>query len=110
MLPELKGLGWSLLSIRRPIFETPQAVLEHSSGKYAYLTGDGRLDHQTRLRVRQGDEKPVYTAGTVEVLWSRDDALDIDNWEPEPAAPAVNNEPIPRPVSTGRRPPKKILV
>jgi hypothetical protein len=110
MLPELKGLGWSLLAIRRPIFETAQAVIEHSSGKYAYLTGDGRLDHQARLRVREGDKAPAYAAGNVEILWRRDDKLDLDNWEPEASAPAINNEPIPRPGSHGQRPPKKILV
>ena len=111
-LPSLKGFGWSLLVVRRPKFEPVEVVLEHKSGKFAYLNESGELDHAAGLRVRTVDKEPKEEPEEdTEVVWSRpDDGEEFSIPELVSDSGTVNNEPIPKPGNGGGKPPKKILV
>jgi len=53
-LEKIEGFGWTLRFIRRPLFQTPTAVVINSSGNsIGVLEEDGRLNIETDIVIRE---------------------------------------------------------
>ena len=54
-LHRMECFGWSLIYLRRPLFQEPVAVLAHDQGNaVGVLDVEGKLNLQAELRLRTG--------------------------------------------------------
>ena len=111
-LDQLKAFGWSVHVVRRPLFQTVQVILEHSSGKFARLTPEGELDHRPGLRLRREVRQPGHDeAWETSDPWAHvDDERDLVPLEKVQEKATVSKEPVPGRDGAGPKPRRKILV
>ena len=52
-LQQMESFGWSLAFVRRPLFQTPVAILYSAdTQRYALLTEDGEIEYNPDLMIR----------------------------------------------------------
>ena len=56
-LAELRGFGWVIDYVRRPLFQQPRVVMrDPKTGRQALILEDGSVDHNPLELVKRNDE------------------------------------------------------
>jgi hypothetical protein len=78
-LPGIKYLGWELRFLRKPVFQTPELVMQNSSdGRTGILDVDGRIRIQN-IKMRQHEQLRASESGSTAATEKELASLRADN-------------------------------